>query len=215
MTSDEPITPPASESGALEPAPAPIRKATPRKRDLTAQERVFLKQLRTTNWIVDCQVTPPGYEGPKRAISYLARYVAGVAISDQRLVSDAGGMVTISYKDYRAKHNTEKSNKYKTLMLPAWEFILRFMLHILPRGMARVRHAGLFTPSEREDRLAKCRELLQMAKQEREGSKPATGVETEIIDQAEDEEPAEVPKSKNCQCRYCRTTWSWSQTERH
>ncbi len=122
MTSDEPITPPASESGALEPAPEPIRKATPRKRDLTPQERVFLKQLKATTWIVDCQVTPPGYEGPKRAFSYLARYVAGVAISDQRLVSDSGGMVTISYKDYRAKHNSEKSNKYKTLALPVWEF---------------------------------------------------------------------------------------------
>lgn len=93
-TSDVP-TDPISDSPESEQANTPIR---PRKRDLTAQERVFLKQLRATNWIVDCQVTPPGYEGPKRAISYLARYVAGVAISDQRLVSDSGGMVTISYK---------------------------------------------------------------------------------------------------------------------
>lgn len=76
--------------------------------------------------------------------------MAAVAISDQRLVSDSAGMVTISYKDYRAKNGSDKSNKYKTLALPVWEFILRFMLHILPRGMARVRHSGLFTPSGRE-----------------------------------------------------------------
>ena len=203
--SDQPSTLPASDvttdpigdSPESEQASASIRKATPRKRDLTPQERVFLKQLRATNWIVDCQVTPPGYEGPKRAISYLARYVAGVAISDQRLVSDSGGMVTITYKDYRAKNDNDKSNKYKTLVLPVWEFILRFMLHILPRGMARVRHSGLFTPSEREGRLAKCRELLQMAKQEQVGSNSVVAAPI-YGDQEEDEEPVEVPKATNC-----------------
>jgi hypothetical protein len=43
--------------------------------------------------------------------------------------------------------------------------MLRFMLHILPFRMARVRHAGLFTASGRESRLVKCRLLILAAKQ--------------------------------------------------
>lgn len=150
-------------SQAAQPATPSKKLATRRKRDLTAQERVFLKERKAQKWIVHCQVTPPGYVGPKRAISYLARYVAGVAISDQRLVSDADGFIVISYKDYKNRKQTGK--KYGELCLSIAEFMLRFMFHILPFRMARVRHAGLFRASGRDERLAKCRELILAAKQ--------------------------------------------------
>lgn len=150
-------------SQAGQPATPSKKLAMRRKRDLTAQERVFLKERKVQKWIVHCQVTPPGYVGPKRAISYLARYVAGVAISDQRLVRDADGFIVISYKDYKNRKQTGK--KYGELCLSIAEFMLRFMLHILPRQMARVRHAGLFSASGREERLAKCRRLISAAKQ--------------------------------------------------
>ncbi len=40
------------------------------------------------------------------------------------------------------------------------EFVRRFMLHIVPRGVHRVRYGGIFHGKWREPRLNQCRELL-------------------------------------------------------
>ena len=40
------------------------------------------------------------------------------------------------------------------------EFIRRFLLHVLPAGLHRIRHYGLFANTARKDNLAQARELL-------------------------------------------------------
>jgi hypothetical protein len=149
--------------------------------------------------MVSCMITPTDFAGPDRAISNLARYVSGVAISDGRLVSDSAGVVTISYRDYKDK----QSKARKTLSLSGAEFMRRFALHILPRGMARVRHSGLFNAAQREERLAKCRELLAMAKRQRSIIPRAVSTgQCDLSEECDEEEP-ETPKANACQCRYC------------
>ena len=44
--------------------------------------------------------------------------------------------------------------------LDASEFIRRFLLHALPKGLVRIRRYGLLANAQRERRLARCRELL-------------------------------------------------------
>ena len=39
----------------------------------------------------------------------------------------------------------------------------RFLLHVLPKGLVRIRHFGLFANRRRETALARCRELLGTA----------------------------------------------------
>ena len=187
-------------SQCIETGVAP-RRATGRQRELTLQEAELLQKLKAMRWVVDCQVTPPGISGPHRAISYLARYFTGVAISDKRLVSDSDGTVTFSYKDYRAG----KERKLKSLT--GAEFNMRFMLHILPRNFARVRHSGLFMPAGRDERLAKCRELLEMAKQVRAQKQPDKVQVDALIgdaDASDDDDEEEVHKANSCHCRYCK-----------
>ncbi len=40
------------------------------------------------------------------------------------------------------------------------EFIRRFLLHVLPAGLHRIRHYGLFANTTRKNNLARARELL-------------------------------------------------------
>ena len=46
------------------------------------------------------------------------------------------------------------------MFLDACEFLRRFLLHVLPRGLQRIRHYGLLSNRLREARLAECRRLL-------------------------------------------------------
>ena len=61
-----------------------------------------------------------------------------------------------TYKDYRAP-----SPQTPTIMtLAAREFIRRFLLHVLPTGLHRIRYYGLLGARHRREKLARCRVLL-------------------------------------------------------
>lgn len=48
------------------------------------------------------------------------------------------------------------------MTLTAEEFIRRFLLHVLPPGLQRIRYYGLMGNRHRQEKLAHCRQLLQM-----------------------------------------------------
>jgi hypothetical protein len=48
------------------------------------------------------------------------------------------------------------------MALAAEEFIRRFLLHVLPEGFQRIRHYGFLANRYRAQKLALCRQLLQM-----------------------------------------------------
>ena len=52
------------------------------------------------------------------------------------------------------------------MTLPAHEFIRRFLIHVLPKGLHRIRHYGLLANGSREDNLAKARALLNVPEPE-------------------------------------------------
>ncbi len=91
-------------------------------------------------------------------LRYLARYTHRVAISNRRLIAADETGVTFKYKDYRI----EGPGRYKTMTLPAHEFIRRFLIHVLPGGFHRIRHYGLFANGSRADNIARARELLSV-----------------------------------------------------
>jgi len=87
----------------------------------------------------------------------LGRYTHRVAIANHRLVSMENGMVSFRWKDYR------HPNKQKLMILPAEEFIRRFLLHALPSGFQRIRHYGWLGNRHRAAKLALCRRLLALS----------------------------------------------------
>ena len=116
----------------------------------------FLKPLRKIDWVVD--VREP-FAGPKQVLRYLSRYTHRVAISNRRLISADENGVTFRYKDYCADGRA----RYKRMTLATDEFIRRFLMHVLPKGLHRIRHYGLLARPSCADNIARARELLAVS----------------------------------------------------
>ena len=115
-------------------------------------------------WVV--YIKPP-FGGPHRVLKYLARYTHRVAISNHRLRALENGRVSFEWKDY-AHHS-----RTKTMTLDAIEFIRRFLLHVLPTGLVRIRQFGFLANSCRTARLSLARQLLTVTPKPREPCGPA------------------------------------------
>jgi hypothetical protein len=94
------------------------------------------------------------FGGPEKVLDYMGRYVHRVAISNHRLISVQEGRVRFSYRDNR------EGGKLKEMNLAAEEFIGRFLQHVLPGGLMRIRYYGFLQGGQREEKLKRIRELL-------------------------------------------------------
>jgi hypothetical protein len=113
----------------------------------------YLAPLRKAEWVV---YSKRPFGGPEAVLAYLSRYTHRVAISNSRLIAADEKGVTFKWKDYRI----EGRDRYKTMTLSPGEFIRRFLIHVLPRGLHRIRHYGLFANGGRAENIARARELL-------------------------------------------------------
>ena len=80
----------------------------------------------------------PPFGGAEHVLNYLARYTHRVAISNHRLVAFENDRVSFRWRDYA------HGGKKKVMTVSAHEFLRRFLLHVLPGGLVRIRHFGLF-----------------------------------------------------------------------
>ena len=72
----------------------------------------------------------------RTALRYLAAYVKKSALSDERLLGyDAEGRVLLHWKPSGEK-------QWQVVALEPLELIRRWLLHVLPKGLVRVRHYG-------------------------------------------------------------------------
>jgi Putative transposase/Transposase zinc-binding domain len=131
----------------------------------------WLAPLRQCEWVVYAKRP---FAGPEAVLAYLSRYTHRVAISNQRLIALDEHGVTFHWKDYR----TTGRVRYKTMTLTVDEFIRRFLLHVLPAGLHRVRHYGLLANTTRKDSLARARELLMHDKTQEPGEAETNGGDT-------------------------------------
>ena len=77
-----------------------------------------------------------------------------MAITNGRIVGLDDGGVTIRHKD-------RGSGQWRTTRLTGHEFMRRFLQHVLPKGLHKIRYYGLWHPSRREQ-AARARLLLQL-----------------------------------------------------
>jgi Putative transposase/Transposase zinc-binding domain len=126
----------------------------------------YLAPLRKAEWVVYAK-RPFG--GPQAVLAYLSRYTHRVAIANSRLIACDQQGVTFKWKDYRV----EGRNRYKRMTLATDEFIRRFLIHVLPKGLHRIRHYGLFAKGACAANIARARELLAAATPEAEPSTAA------------------------------------------
>ena len=90
-------------------------------------------------WNVNVQFVGKG----EKAFGYLARYVQSTAMRNRRLVAVTERTVTYRWTDRRTgepRHATVSGR----------EFIRRFLQHVLPKGVVRVRHLGFLSAAAKK-----------------------------------------------------------------
>ena len=109
-----------------------------------------LNQLMQKDWVV---YSKHCLNRTDSIIGYLARYTHRIAISDQRIVDISNDQICFSYKDYR-------DDQQKVMALDPSEFIRRFLLHVLPKGLMRIRHYGILANRCRKASISLIRKIL-------------------------------------------------------
>ena len=110
------------------------------------------QKLYQHDWVVYAK-TPMG--GPAQVLSYLARYTHRTAISNERIVR-----VDAQHVAWRVRADPHGGKRI--VKLDGVEFVRRFLMHVLPSGIKRIRHYGLLAPAAKRMRLAKVRAALAM-----------------------------------------------------
>lgn len=116
--------------------------------------QAWVDTLRRQAWVVYAK---PPCGGPATVLDYLARYTHRVAISNHRITAVADGQVSFTYRD------RQHGGVIRELTLPAESFIDRFLLHVVPPHVPRIRHVGFLANRTKKARLAQCRRLLNAA----------------------------------------------------
>jgi len=119
-----------------------------------AQFQALIDKLYNKKWVTYCKKP---FGGPEKVIRYLGRYSHRVAISNNRIVKLEDGNVTFKWRDYR------DGDKNKLMTISAFEFIRRFLLHILPKGYFKIRYYGLLSSRNLGTNLELCKRLLNVA----------------------------------------------------
>ena len=125
--------------------------------------RARQRQLYQHDWVVYAK-TPLG--GPAQVLEYLSRYTHRTAISNERIRSINGQQVAFTA---RSDNNGGK----RLVRLDGPEFVRRFMLHVLPTGIKRIRHYGVLASACKGVKLAAARAALQMLPSNRQALESA------------------------------------------
>ncbi|MHC4481626.1 MAG: IS91 family transposase [Planctomycetota bacterium] len=139
--------------------------------------------VRRQAWVVYCK---PTVQGAENVLTYLGRYVHRIAITDRRILKIDDGQVTFRYQK-------AQDREWRTMTLPAEEFIRRFLQHVLPAGVHKVRYYGLWAPSNK----AKLLEIRQ-----RLTARDASGQTPPVVDSGD--APSVRTESQPPRCPFCQ-----------
>jgi hypothetical protein len=151
------------------------------------QSAELLDQVPTSvweqNWVVHAQHAGTG----QKVLDYLGRYVCRIAITHSRLESLQEVQVTFHYRDNRTQ-------QLQRVHITAAQFLERFLQHVLPQGLVKVRHYGLNSAAAQQ-RHAAALALLQKS------SPPAATLHAPPLPSA----PATACPDHLLRCPHCGT----------
>lgn len=130
-------------------------------------------------WVVHVKRAGRGPE----VLKYFAPYIFRVALSNKRLLRMQDGKVTFRYK-------ASGTNEWRLMTLPGEEFVRRFLQHVLPRGLQKVRCYGWMSRRQKEilQKLklllgdVACDELIKKAEASKAFTCPTCGRPMQVVD---------------------------------
>lgn len=96
----------------------------------------------------------PPFGGPAQVLKYLGRYTHRVGISEKRILKVESGQVEMAWIDRKSGHAPRK------LTLTIEQFVKKFLLHLLPKGMRKIRYFGYMANRDRGESLKMVRSLI-------------------------------------------------------
>jgi hypothetical protein len=91
------------------------------------------------DWVVHCKPVSNG----TCALKYLAPYIYRVAITNNRIKKLENDQVSFYFKN-------SSTNQWETKTLPVFDFIHRFLQHVLPKGFVKIRYYGFMAANSRK-----------------------------------------------------------------
>ena len=110
---------------------------------------------RSKDWVV---YSKPPFRGPAQVFAYLARYTHRICIGNNRILAFDGTHVRIRCR--KSKRPGQRTPRYGAITIAAEAFIDRFLMHVLPDGMQRIRHFGILENNCRAETLRQARDAL-------------------------------------------------------
>ena len=90
------------------------------------------------DWVVHCKPVGNG----NSALKYLAPYIYRIAITNNRIEKLENDQVSFRFRN-------SDTDQWETKTLPVFDFIRRFLQHVLPKGFVKIRYYGFLSPSRR------------------------------------------------------------------
>lgn len=144
-------------------------------------KNIFPKSVWEKEWVVFIKSCK---NRTRNVLLYLSRYIRKIAITNNRILSIDEYKVTFRYKE-------NKTGKWKIITLSAFEFMRRFLQHVLPKGFRKIRCYGLFSPKKRN--------LLLQVQEELKNEHDENGIDENNFDNQ-----SNYVKEKNLRCPYCK-----------
>lgn len=111
----------------------------------------LIRKAESKKWIA---YTKRPFPGPEQVLEYLGRYTHRVAITNIRIKKIDNKTVTFTYRDRK------DDNKVKEMALTSFEFIRRFLLHVLPHGFMKIRYYGFLARTNKKWSIPLLRKLI-------------------------------------------------------
>lgn len=101
--------------------------------DALRRAGVALSATVPKKWVVHCEHVGKGLS----ALKYLSRYLYRGVISERDLVRYDKNRETVTFR-----YRDSKTKRFERRTLPIADFLWHIALHVLPKGLQRVRHYG-------------------------------------------------------------------------
>ena len=111
----------------------------------------LLDSCYSKEWVPYCKKP---FDGAESVIRYLGKYTHRIAISNYRIKDMTDNAVTFTAKDYK------NQGKWKEVTISGEEFLHRFLMHVPPKKFVRIRHYGLLSSRNKNQKITICRNLL-------------------------------------------------------
>ncbi|MFA0288271.1 MULTISPECIES: transposase [Vibrio] len=119
--------------------------------ELIATHSNLLEEAASKRWVV---YSKPVLHEPTAVVGYLSRYCNRIGLNPNQLSYNVDGRITMSYKDYR-------TNGTQRMCCNAGELLRRLLLHVLPKGLMRIRYYGFLANAVRVKAIAEIRQSLR------------------------------------------------------